>query len=181
VSAGGLALGLVATACLALAGCSSHPKAVATTTTVAPRSGDYRVGNTTVRAAFPGTPTVQTNPVSLTAVFPAGTKLSAWSIGNVGALKVHSYELVLATFPEGSTTSTIDTFLSGYAGKPNTTRYGKPAVHTVSAIPLSTGTRYSGIAAFSVGRLLVIAVGYDDAPAPVARWLGSVQLVSPGE
>jgi hypothetical protein len=161
-----------------LTGCGSHP-ATTTTTTVPSRSATYSFGGVTVRAAFPGTPQKTSDPLTLAALMPSHTSVTTWSIGDVGRLQVHSYELVMARFPVTATTATIDKFLSGYAGAPNLTLYGNPALHKVSTIPLSSGVRYSGITAFTSGRVLVMAVGFDAAKASVGKWLASVVLVSP--
>ena len=187
-----VAAGLLAISCLTVAGCS-HSSATATTSpiimattttttptgTVVPRPAVYRTGDVAVRAAFPGTPVVETDPPTLMALLPARTSVTSWSVGDVGALQVHSYELVMATFPPGSPAVAIDTFLAGYAGKPNSRFEGRPALRELSTIPFSSGNRYSGIVAFSLGRVLVIAVAYDDVRASVERWLDSLQLVSP--
>lgn len=166
-----------------LACCSSQPTptttTTTTTTTLAPRSAVYRFGTVAVAAAFPGSPAMGSNPATLTALLPPHSSVIAWSVGDVGALLVHSYELVLARFPPGSTAGRIDAFLTSYGGRPNTRRYGRPALRKLSTIPLSSGTRYSGISAFSVGRVLVMAVAYDDVQAAVASWLDSVRLVTP--
>jgi hypothetical protein len=144
------------------------------------------MGAVAVRISFPGTPVMQVNPPTLTALLPAGTKATSWSVGDLGALQVHSYELVMATFPPGSTVADLDRFLAHYDGTPNTTLYGRPALRKLSTIPSSgpssspssNGNDFSGITAFSVGRVLVIAVGYDDVQANVKIWLDSLKLVS---
>lgn len=177
----GVTAALLAVSCLSLAGCSSHSRPTSTTaatTTLPATPAVYRAGKLAVTAAFSGHPLAQTSPTTLALLLPPHSKVTAWNVGDVGALVVHSYELVLATFPPGSTLATIDTFLRSYAGQPNTTLYGRPALRKLTTIPLSTGTRYSGITAFSVGRALVIAVGYDDVQAEVAAFLASVRLVS---
>ncbi|MGA2209592.1 MAG: hypothetical protein ABSH30_08155 [Acidimicrobiales bacterium] len=161
-----------------LAGCSGHPVAT-TTTTVPSRSATYSFGGVTVRAAFPGTPLKTSDPLTLAALMPPHTSVTTWTIGDVGRLQVHSYELVMARFPVTATTASIDRFLTGYAGTPNLTRYGNPALQKFSTIPLSGGTRYSGITAFTSGRVLVMAVGFDATKASVTDWLASVVLVSP--
>jgi hypothetical protein len=176
-AAGGAALVALALAGT-LAACSSHPSTT-TTTTSPSRTATYQLGGVTVRAAFPGTPLKTSDPLTLAALMPPRTSVTTWSIGDVGRLQVHSYELVLARFPATATTATIDKFLTGYAGAPNLTLYGNPALHKVSTIPLSGGVRYSGITAFTSGRVLVMAVGFDAAKASVADWLASVVLVSP--
>jgi hypothetical protein len=187
--AAGLSIAVLAMSSVALACCTGQSTtttviSVPTTTTastpstVAARPSVYRMGAIAVSAAFSGTPAVQTDPPTLAALLPPHSMVTAWSVGDLGALVVHSYELVLATFPPGSTTTTIDRFLTGYAGRPNTTVYGEPGVRKLSTIPLSSGTRYSGIVAFSVGRVLVMAVGYDDVQSEVTAWLHSVHLVS---
>jgi hypothetical protein len=178
----GVAALLTLLACIAgLAGCSSGHSSKSTTTTGAPRFGVYRFGTTAVRIAFPGSPKVQADPPPLAAILPKHARVTTWNVGDVGALEVHSYELVIAAFPAGSTTTTIDDFLSKYAGKPDSTMFGTPALHEVSTIPFSSGTRYSGITAFNVGRVLVEAVGFDSVRADVVGFLGSLQLVSPHE
>jgi hypothetical protein len=136
------------------------------------------MGAVAVRISFPGIPVMQVNPPTLTALLPAGTKATSWSVGDLGALQVHSYELVMATFPPGSTVADLDRFLAHYDGTPNTTLYGRPALRKLSTIPSSNGNDFSGITAFSVGRVLVIAVGYDDVQANVKIWLDSLELVS---
>jgi hypothetical protein len=136
------------------------------------------MGAVAVRISFPGTPVMQVNPPTLTALLPAGTKATSWSVGDLGALQVHSYELVMATFPPGSTVADLDRFLAHYDGTPNTTLYGRPALRKLSTIPSSNGNDFSGITAFSAGRVLVIAVGYDDVQANVKIWLDSLKLVS---
>jgi hypothetical protein len=112
---------------------------------------------------------------------PKHTSVSAWVIGDVGALENASYELVMATFPPGATTATIDAFLARYATAPNSRMFGTPALREISTIPFSGGTRYSGITAFNVGRVLVEAVGFDSVKADVVRFLGSLQVISPHE
>ncbi|MGO8875678.1 MAG: hypothetical protein ACLQNG_07925 [Acidimicrobiales bacterium] len=177
----GVTAALLAVSCLSLVGCSNHStstSSTAATTTLPATAAVYRSGKLAVTAAVPGHRLAETSPATLALLLPPHSKVVAWSVGDVGALVVHSYELVLATFPPGSTLATIDTFLRSYAGTPNTTRYGRPALRKLTPIPLSTGTRYSGITAFSVGRALVIAVGYDDVQATVAAFLASVRLVS---
>ena len=192
---GRLAAGLISISCLAVGGCSragstttTNPIIITTTTTtttttptstLAPRAAVYRAGNVAVRVAFSGTPAVQADPPTLMALLPAHARVTSWSVGDVGALQVHSYELVMAMFPPGTTTGTIDAFLAGYAGKPNTVLYGRPGLQELSTIPFSSGDRYSGIMAFSVGRVLVMAVGYDDVRSNVRSWLDSLRLVSP--
>jgi hypothetical protein len=186
---GGLRAAVLAMCAVTLACCSGHTTpstvistptttAAGTSSTVAAHASVYRMGTVAVSAAFSGTPVAESEPPTLAALLPPHSTVTAWSVGNLGAFVVHSYELVLATFPPGSTLATIDTFLRSYAGTPNTTRYGRPALRKLTPIPLSTGTRYSGITAFSVGRALVIAVGYDDVQATVAAFLASVRLVS---
>jgi hypothetical protein len=171
---------LTAVACAGcLTGCSSSHHTSPATTTSSPRAGVYRVDGTAVGIAFPGSPGIERDPPPLTAILPKDTSVTAWNIGDVGSLKNDSYELVMATFPPGSTTTTIDNFLSGYASAPNSTMFGAPTLHELSAIPFSTGTRYSGITAFNVGRVLVMAVAFDSVRTDVARFLGSLQLVSP--
>lgn len=161
-----------------LAGCSSHGSKT-TTSTGARRSEVYRVGTTAIRIAFPGSADIERDPPALEALLPKHAIVTTWSVGDVGALKVHSYELVIATFPSGSPANAIDEFLSRYAGKPNSTMFGAPALREISTIPFSTGTRYSGITAFSAGRVLVEAVGFDSVRADVVAFLASLQLVSP--
>jgi len=176
----GIAASLALVACVgSLAGCSGGHGSKTTTSTGAPKPGVYRVGTTAVRIAFPGSPKLQSDPAPLVAVLPKHATVTTWNVGDVGALKVHSYELVIATFPAGSTTTAIDDFLSRYAGTPNSTMFGSPALHEISTIPFATGTRYSGITAFNVGRVLVEAVGFDSVRADVVGFLGSLQLVSP--
>jgi hypothetical protein len=163
-----------------LAGCTSHHASATTTTTTIPaRAAVYRIGSTAVSIAFPGSPGIERDPPALAAILPAHTSVTTWDIGDVGALRDHSYELVMATFPPGSATTSIDRFLAGYASAPNTTMFGSPALHEVSTIPFSTGTRYSGITAFNIGRVLVMAVDFDSVKADVVRFLSSLQLVSP--
>jgi hypothetical protein len=175
------------TACLAtiacagsLGGCgTSHHTSETTSSTGAPRAGEYRFAGAAVRIAFPGSPGMEKDPAPLVAVMPKHTSVTAWVIGDVGALENYSYELVMAKFPTGSTTATIDTFLSSYAKAPNTTMFGTPALHEINTIPFSTGTRYSGITAFNVGQVLVMAVGLDSVRAEVVEFLESLQVVSP--
>ena len=57
--------------------------------------------------------------------------------------------------------------------------FGTPALHEINTIPFSTGTRYSGITAFNVGQVLVMAVGLDSVRAEVVEFLESLQVVSP--
>lgn len=174
------ALGLAA--CLGLTSCSSNASSTTTTTRVGPSrpatAAVYRSGSIAVEAAFPGTPRRQANPAPFALLLPAGSSSVAWSIGDLGALAVHSYELVIATFPPKTPLRIIDDFLTHYGGAPNTTRYGRPALHRLDSIPLSGGTRYSGITAFSLGTVLVIAVGFDSATDEVSAFTASVRLVS---
>jgi hypothetical protein len=172
--------GILVIACVAaLSGCSSPHSTGTTTSTGVPRGAIYRIGTTAVRLAFAGSPTIERNPAQLVNVLPKGTSVTTWTIGNVGALNDNSYELVVATFPPGSTTATIDAFLTTYSSAPNSTMFGNPALHELSTIPFSTGTQYSGITAFSVGRVLVMAVAFDSVKADVVRFLASLHLVSP--
>jgi hypothetical protein len=179
-SGAGLAalLALVAGAA-GLAGCSTN-HSQSTSSTNAPRGAVYRVGTTAVRIAFPGSPSVEDDPPPLVTLMPKHTVVTTWDIGDVGGFVDHSFELVMATFPPGSTTTTIDDFLSGYAEAPNSTMFGHPALHELSTIPFSAGTRYSGITAFNLGRVLVMAVGFDSVKAAVVGFLGSLQPVSAG-
>ena len=186
---GGLRAAVLAMCSVTLACCSGHTTpstvistptttAAGTSSTVAAHASVYRMGTVAVSAAFSGTPVAESEPPTLAALLPPHSTVTAWSVGNLGAFVVHSYELVLATFPPGSTTTTIDRFLTGYAGRPNTTLYGNPGVRKLSTIPFASGDRYSGIVAFSVGRVLVMAVGYDDVQSEVSAWIASVHLVS---
>ena len=175
---GRAALLAVIAGAVGLAGCSSNHSQT-TSGTSAPRSAVYRVGTAAVRIAFPGSPTIEDNPPPLITLMPKHTSVTAWDIGDVGAFVDHSFELVMARFPPGSTTPTIDHFLSGYAEAPNSTMFGGPSLHELSTIPFSTGTRYSGITAFNVGRVLVMAVGFDSVQAAVVGFLGSLRRVSP--
>jgi hypothetical protein len=175
----GAAVCLAAIACAGLGGCGTGRHSSATTSSAGtPRAAEYRVGGTAVRIAFPGSPGIESDPAPLVAVMPEHTSVTAWVIGDVGAFKNNSYELVMARFPPGSTTATIDDFLLSYAKAPNSKMFGTPALHEISTIPFSTGTRYSGITAFSVGPVLVMAVGFDSVRADVVGFLGSLELVS---
>lgn len=179
---------VLASACF-LASCSSGaPRA---STTIAPATSTtlseltvpghprlYRAEGVAVVAAFPGTPVRVADPATFAVVLPSGSRSVAWSIGDLGTLTVHSYELVIAAFPPGTSLGIIDDFLTHYGGKPDTTRYGRPGLHRLDTVPLSGATRYSGITAFSVGRVLVIAVGLDAGRAEVSAFTASVRLVA---
>ncbi len=178
------AAGFVVTGCLALAACSSAPASTATTTTTATRPTTpahpavYRFGGVSVKAAFPGQPLRLAHPENFALLLPPGSSSVAWNIGDLGTLAVHSYELVIAAFPPKTPLRIIDDFLSHYGGTPNTTRYGRPALRQLNTVPLSGGVRYSGIAAFSVGTVLVMAVGLDTVAAEVSAFTSSVGLAS---
>lgn len=188
--ASGVAAGLLAVSCLALAACGSHAgtpppslrtqsgPSTGTSAVEAPRLAVYRFARVAVRVAFEGAPVMSMNPATLTPLLPDHTNVASWSVGDLGALEPPSYELVIASFPAGSSGTDLDRFLSRYAGEPNTTIHGRPGLHKLSVIPLASRKGYSGITAFSVGRVLVMAVGLDTARASLLRWLGSLQLVS---
>jgi len=180
-SSAAFAVLVASTLCAAgLSGCGRSHASPTTTGTSAPRAAVYRVGTTAVRIAFPGVPRIGRDPASLVPVMPAHTSVTVWNIGDVGALQDNSYELVLASFPAGSTTTTIDDFLATYAKAPNAKMFGVPALREVNTIPFATGTRYSGITAFNVGLVLVMAVAFDSVRADVVRFLDSLQLQSRG-
>ncbi|MHB1770491.1 MAG: hypothetical protein ACYCST_01890 [Acidimicrobiales bacterium] len=178
---------LLVVSCLTVTSCATRSTAPAakasapasTSRKGAPTAHDYRAGNLEVRAAFPGTPVRASSPGTLAVLLPADTRVTSWRVGALTLLRPPAYELVVADFPPGSNAATIDDFLTRYAGKPNTTVAGEPGLYRLSAIPQASGTDYSGIKAFSVGRVLVMAVGLDTARAPIVSWLGSLRLTRP--
>ncbi len=175
---------LVAVSCLTVTSCGNRSAApvtrasvpASTPTGATPTARVYRADDVAVRAAFPGTPVRTSSPGTLGALLPPATTVTSWRVGDMALLRPPAYELVVADFPPGSNATTIDDFLTRYAGKPNTTVGGKPGLYRLSAIPQASGTDFSGIKAFSVGRVLVIAVGLDTARAPVVSWLESMRL-----
>jgi len=139
-------------------------------------TGVYSAGGASVRLAFPAQPTKITNPASFQPIFPKHTVVIAWALGNMSALKVHSYELAIVEFAPGTPKSFITKEMTTYGGAASTTKYGSEALDEINFIPPD---RYSGIVSFPIGRDLVIAVGYDAARAEVANFLSSLALLSP--
>ncbi|MGD0084356.1 MAG: hypothetical protein ABSD78_14345 [Acidimicrobiales bacterium] len=173
---------------ISVSGCSSGAVTTTTSTTtttttttvLAPaRPAVFRAGRVAVRISFPGSPTEQADPPSLVGIFPSGTSVTAWSVGNVGALELNSFELAIALLPASASGAEIDALMAKYFGQPNTALYGQPALHEISAIPVSGTTHYSGITAFRIGGVAVIAVGYGANRGVAAAFLASLQLISP--
>jgi len=178
---------LVAVA-VGLAACSSGGSTTTTTTELTttttvvlppPRPAVFRAGHVAVRISFPGSPSEQPDPASLVGIFPSGTSVTAWNVGNVGALEVNSFELAITLLPAGVPGAQVDAVMARYFGKPDTTLFGHPALREISTIPNDGTTDYSGIVAVRIGGIAVVAVAYGTTRTEITAFLDSLQLISP--